>query len=111
MPVIKIDYDDKQWNKETILKLACELQHIMAEASKLELDRVSIFASANHITINAAPMEIYIQAGAPSIPRGDMQKMLNIIAERLKDYKKANDIKIPINLSLVRMDWKYKLCI
>ncbi|TSC77435.1 MAG: hypothetical protein G01um101429_1067 [Parcubacteria group bacterium Gr01-1014_29] len=109
MPVIKIDYDNKKFNEVTVAKLVKELQHVTAGASQLGIEDVSVYANANEIAVNAAPMEVYIQVGSASIPGGDMEKMLDTIAQRLRKFKDSNNISIPINISVVQMTWKFKL--
>ena len=70
-PVIKIDYDSKRFPDNFIRALAEELHQVVSRASNLPLTDVSVFANPNQITINAAPMEIYVNAGSGAIPDGD----------------------------------------
>lgn len=105
-PVVKIDYDSGKFSEDFIKALATELHTVVSEASGLPLDDVSVFASQNQITVNAAPMEIYVNAGSGAIPNHDKEKMLGIISEAVKAFKKAKDISIPVNISIVEMTWK-----
>ena len=109
MPIIKIDYDKKKIRSEDVHKLAVELQKIAGDAMGLPLSRFSVYATANDLAINAAPVEIYIQAGAQVVSKGSAGKYLKTIIKHVKDFKKANRITTPLNISLIRMDWKYEL--
>lgn len=105
-PVVKIDYDSAKFDKDFIRALADELHTVVAAASGLPLDDVSVFANENQITVNAAAMEIYINAGSGAIPNQDKEKMLKTISEAVKIFKKAKNITIPVNVSIVEMLWK-----
>ena len=82
------------------------MHQVVSRASNLPLTDVSVFANSNQITINAAPMEIYINAGLGAIPEGDKQKMLETIITEIKKFKAEKGIEIPINISIVEMAWK-----
>lgn len=106
MPVVKIDYSSEKFDTQVVQALASELCPVIAEASGLPLEDVSVFASANQITVNAAPMEIYVQVGSAFIPDGDKSKMLQTISDAVKKFKELKNINIPINISIVEMLWK-----
>ena len=105
-PVVKIDCDSKQFSDDFIRLLCDELHQVVSRASNLPLTDVSVFANSNQITTNAAPMEIYINAGSGAIPDGDKQKMLDTVTVAVKKFKNEKDIDIPINISIVEMTWK-----
>src|SRR3990167_7853867 len=105
-PVVKIDYDADKFSENFIRALANELHGVVSRASGLSLEDVSVFANVNQITVNAAPMEIYVNAGSGAIPNQDKEKMLGIISEAVKVFKKTKDISIPVNISIVEMTWK-----
>ena len=105
-PVVKIDYDSEKFSSEVIRALAEELHRVVSEASGLPLTDVSVFANTNQITINAAPMEIYINAGSGAIPGGDKQKMLDTITASVKKFKEEKGVEIPVNISVIEMSWK-----
>jgi len=109
MPVIKIDYDKSKVKETVVQKIAVELQKTAAEASKLPLARVSVFARANQLTVNAAPIEIYVQVGSTSIPGGDTKKYLGLMKKRMQAFKKAHNITTPINISIIPMNWKSEI--
>jgi len=105
-PVVKIDYDSQKFDEEFIRALSEELHKIVAQASGLPLEDVSVFANSNQITINAAPMEIYVNAGSGAIPNGDKQTMLDTITKEVKKFKQEKGMSIPVNISIVEMAWK-----
>ena len=105
-PVVKIDYDSKKFTDDTIRVLCEELHQAVSRASNLPLTDVSIFANPYQITVNAAPMEVYVNAGSGAIPNGDKQKMLDDITNQEKKFKTEKGIDIPINISIVEMAWK-----
>ena len=105
-PVVKIDYESTKFSEEFVRALGEELHTVVSKASNLPLSDVSVFANSNQITVNAAPMEIYINAGSGAIPDGDKQKMLDAITAAVKKFKSEKSIDIPINISIVEMTWK-----
>lgn len=105
-PVVKIDYDSGKFQLEFIKELACELHTIVSKASGLPLDDVSVFANENQITVNAAPVEIYINADSGAIPNQDKETMLKIISYAVKKFKESKNISVPVNISVVEMHWK-----
>ena len=105
-PVVKIDYDSDKFSEETIRALSKELHEAVSQASNLPPEDVSVFASKNEITVNAAPMEIYVNAGSSAIPNGDKQKMLDNITAAVKKCKEEKGVTVPINISVVEMSWK-----
>ena len=105
-PVVKIDYDSDKFSKDVIRALATDLHQVVSNASQLPLEDVSVFANENQITVNAAPMEIYINAGSSAIPGQDKEKMLSTISAAVQVFKRDKGIDIPINISVVEMIWK-----
>lgn len=105
-PVVKIDYDAEKFDTNTVRTLCEELHKVVASASGLPLEDVSVFANTNQITVNATPMEIYVNAGSAAIPKGDKQQMLDAITKEVKKFKEAHAIEHPISVSIVEMTWK-----
>ena len=105
-PVVKIDYDSTKFPDDIIRSLGEELHQVVSRASNLPLTDASVFANSNQITVNAAPMEIYINAGSGAIPNSDKQKMLDTITTEVKKFKAEKGIEIPVNISIVEMTWK-----
>lgn len=109
MPVVKVDYEKNQISESDIKKLVESLQEITEYVTGYEAKENSIFASANQISANATPVEIYIQATFADATSEDLQSMLDRAGERIAGFKKENNIKVPINVSVVKMNWKFKI--
>jgi hypothetical protein len=109
MPIVRIDYERNQFSEDEIQKIADAVQLFAAEATEYDPKEISVFASANQITINAAPIEIYIYATFPAASENDMETMLEKLAISILNFKKENNIETLINLSVVKMNWKFRL--
>lgn len=109
MPIIKIDYDKKAFSEEEIQTTASAIQRITADATGYGLDEVSVFARENNITINAAPIEIYIYATFENDDDDSLRAKLSKVAEKVKEYKAQNNMSQSFNLSIVKMHWKFEL--
>lgn len=109
MPIVRIDYDSTAFTPEAVTHLAEELQKAVGDASTREQKDVSVFASANQITINAAPMEIFVELSTAAIPDGDKENMLDDLTHQIREYKRTHGITASINLSVVEMDWKFAI--
>jgi phenylpyruvate tautomerase PptA (4-oxalocrotonate tautomerase family) len=109
MPIVRIDYEKEKLSKEQMRTIATKLQGLTAQAIGYELTDISVFASENQITINAAPIEIYIYADFPDVTEEKMESMLKEFADSVVLFKKEQGIEMPFNLSIVKMNWKFKL--
>lgn len=109
MPVVKVDYEKNKISDSAIRNLVDALQEITAYATGYEAKENSVFASANEITANAGPVEIYIQATFADATPEDLEAMLDRAAVKITAFKKENNISVPINVSVVKMNWKFKL--
>lgn len=108
MPVVRIDYE-KTVSEEEIKSLAEALRPIVADAGNLPVEDVCVFAQPNYLTIGAAPIEIYVQAGPGAIPDGDKEKMVKKIATEMRLVKEDKKLTTLLNISVVQMDWKFEL--
>ncbi len=109
MPIIKIEYDSTSFNEQSIRDLGVELQNTVGDASTRERKDVSVFAYANQITVNAAPMEIFVELSAAAIPDGDKRKMLDTVVKTVRRFKLSHKIDAAINVSVVQMDWEFRI--
>jgi phenylpyruvate tautomerase PptA (4-oxalocrotonate tautomerase family) len=82
MPIVRIDYEKEKLSKEQMRTIATKLQGLTAQAIGYELTDISVFASENQITI---------------------------FADSVVLFKKEQGIEMPFNLSIVKMNWKFKL--
>ncbi len=105
MPTIRIDYDDKKVTDEQILELSSALQKIVHEVTGIE--DVFVYANPPRITVKNAPIEIYIQISAQKI--ADIDVLFDDIKKPLSDWKKSNAFPIPLNMTLMPMQWKFEI--
>ena len=109
MPIVRIDYEKDRLSQEDAQKTAEAIQGFAAEVTGYEPKDISVFASANQITVNAAPVEIYIYATFPTTSELDMEQMLEKLSVLVMKFKRENSIVVPFNLSVAKMHWKFKL--
>ncbi len=109
MPIVRIDYEKNKISQEEIRKVAEAIQGFAAEATGYDLPEISVFASENQITVNAAPVEIYVYATFPGVSEQDMEAMLAKLKDLVVPFKEQNGITVPFNLSVAKMDWKFQL--
>ena len=109
MPIIRIDYEKEKLSQEQIRTIVAKLQELAAQVTGYSLSEISVFASENQITLNAAPIEIYIYANFPGVTQEKMELMLKELADLVVPFKKEQGIELPFNLSVVQMNWKFKL--
>ena len=85
------------------------IQEFTAEVTGYTLADISVFASANQITINAAPIEVYVYATFPNKTEESMGEMLEKLKALVQKFKEEKGITIPFNLSVVKMNWQFQL--
>ncbi|MEQ1500327.1 MAG: hypothetical protein ABL917_03085 [Parcubacteria group bacterium] len=103
MPTIRIDYDDNKLKDEDVLFLSNTVQKIVSDITGIE--DTFVYANSPKIKVKVAPIEIYIQISSSKVP--DREVLFDNIKNQLSDWKKTNEFKYPINLTLMPMDWKF----
>lgn len=109
MPVIHIEYDKAQFDDALVRELMNHFAFSASEAIKRPLDEVSIFASPYHMTLNAMPMEVYLQIGTSSLPPEGKEQLLAALTSSYASFKKSRGLQTPINISVVEMNWRFSL--
>ncbi len=109
MPIVRIDYEKSIISQDEIKKVAVATQEFTAKVTKYELKDISVFASENQVTINAAPVEIYVYATFSDSSEEDLELMLRDLKDLIIPFKLENNIITPFNLSIVKMNWKFQL--
>ena len=109
MPIVRIDYEKEKLSQEQMRVIANKIQGLVAQVTGYEPKDISVFASENQITVNAAPIEIYIYATFPDASEEKMESMLRELADLVVPFKKEQGIEVPFNLSIVKMNWKFRL--
>jgi hypothetical protein len=109
MPIVRIDYEKEKLSSDQMRIVASKLQELAAQVTGYKPADISVFASENQITVNAAPIEIYIYADFPDESEEKMEAMLKEFADLVVPFKKEQGIDVPFNLSIAKMNWKFKL--
>ncbi len=109
MPIVRIDYEKNKISKEEMQKVIIAIQEFAAKATGYNIPDISVFASENQITLNAAPVEIYVYATFSDKSESEMEFMLQKLKDLVIPFKEQNSINIPFNLSIVKMNWKFRL--
>ncbi len=109
MPIVRIDYEKEKLSPEHIRTVASKLQEFVAQVTGYMPAEISVFASENQVTVNAAPVEIYVYATFSDSTEEKMEQILKELADLITPFKKEQGIEVPFNLSVVKMNWKFKL--
>lgn len=104
MPMIKIKYDDAKIDDEQIIALSKAIQKIVIEAT--DIPEVFVYADSPKIKIDIAAIEIFVEMSANKITNKD--ELFNKIKEGLVVWKKENNFKHLITLTLTPVDWKFE---
>lgn len=106
---MRIDYEKEKVSEEDARVIAQAIHGYAATVTGYDPKDISVFASANQITVNAAPIEVYIYATFPTVSEEDMEAMLKRLAEMVRTFKQEQNITTPFNLSVVKMNWRFEL--
>ncbi len=109
MPIVRIDFEKNIISQDEIKMVAVAIQEYTAKVTKYDLKDISVFASENQVTINAAPVEIYVYATFERASDEDLELMLKELRDLIVPFKLKNNIKTLFNLSIVKMNWKFEL--
>jgi predicted nucleotide-binding protein (sugar kinase/HSP70/actin superfamily) len=105
MPIIRIDYDNEQIRNEEVIRLSHAVREIVSEVTNIE--DVFVYANSSEIKIKVAPVEIFIEMSSHKIK--DLDELMENIKRPVQEWKKVNDFKIPVNLSIIPMPWKIEI--
>ena len=105
LPVINIEFDDAKVGKADVLALSKAIQKIVSEATKIE--DVFVYANSSQIKVEVAPIEIFVEMSASKVP--DKEALFQVIKEPLVKWKKENNFKHPITITLTPVDWKFEV--
>lgn len=109
MPIVKIEYEKTRVSEEEMQTVATALHGFVAEVTGYEPKDISVFASPNHFSVNAAPLEVYIYGNFPDATESSMEATLEKLAALIAPFKIERGITTPLNLSIAKMNWKFKL--
>jgi hypothetical protein len=105
MPIIRVQYDNNKFQKEFLNELVVELQKIVSEATKIK--EVFVYVNSAEITYLADPIEIFIEMSASKID--NLDELFKTISNKVKNWKQESGFSIPINLTLIPMNWKLEI--
>lgn len=105
MPIIRIDWDDEKLTQDELAPLAKAIREIVSETTGIS--DVFIYANSSQLKINIAPIEVFIEMSKQKI--ADQDKLVSEITSKITEWKKENNFTIPINLTLIPMDWKIEI--
>lgn len=105
MPVIRIDFDATQNQKDHVIALSKAVQAIVSEVTGIE--DVFVYANDSEIKVKVAPIEIFVQMSRQKIK--DIDALVQEIKTRLSAWKKDQAFPHPINLSFIPMEWKIEI--
>lgn len=77
----------------------------MHEVTKIE--DVMVYGRTSEIKIKVHPIEIWVSMSAHKIP--DVGVLLELLKNRLSEWKKESDFTHPINLTLIPEPWKFEI--
>lgn len=101
MPLIRIEYDSAELNKEAVKQLSEAVRNIVSEVTGIK--DVFVYANVSQITVQIAPVEIFVEMTASKIE--DKSILAEAIKTKLTKWKEVNGFAVPINLTLIPMDW------
>lgn len=101
MPIIRIDYDSEQIQKNEVLLVSNAVREIVSKVTGI--DDVFVYMNSSEITLKAAPVEIFIEMSAHKIK--DANALLQEIKAHISTWKASNKFDTPLNLTLIPMPW------
>jgi len=86
MPLINLEYDDKNVSEMDAEAVSSAVREIVSEATGIA--DVFVYANTAKIKVQVAPIEIFVQMSANKIT--DADKLITEIKSRLSDWKKSS---------------------
>ena len=103
MPMINIKFDDQKVNDQEVVALSNAIIKIVQDATKIP--EVFVYADSPRIKIGVAPIEIFVEMSASKVP--DKETLFQAIKEPLSRWKRENNFKHSITITLTPVDWKF----
>lgn len=105
MPIIRIDWDNEKLTQEELAPLASAVRDIVSKVTGIE--DVFVYANSAQLKINVAPIEVFVEMSKQKITNQD--ELISKIKNMISQWKQENNFTIPINLTLIPMDWKIEI--
>ena len=103
--MINIKFDDREVKDDKITELSNSIIKIVQDATGIP--EVFVYADSPRIKIGVAPIEVFIEMSANKVP--DKDKLFEEIRSKLVEWKKTNNFKYPITITLTPMEWKFEV--
>jgi len=105
MPIVRIDYDDKQVTDEQIKELCAALKKIVADTTKIK--EVYVYANSPQIKLGIDPVEVFVQITKEKV--GDKGKLFEELKNQISNWRKISNFDPSINFTLMPMDWQFEV--
>ncbi|MEM6811575.1 MAG: hypothetical protein AAF549_03815 [Pseudomonadota bacterium] len=105
MPIIRIDFDEKQVNRDQIETLSKAIQSIVSD--KTEIKEVFVYVDEHVFVIDADPIEVFVEMSAHIMEKND--QLMAQIKTDIQKWKSETNFDIPINLTLTPMNWQLEI--
>lgn len=105
MPVIHLEFDDAVVSKEQATAVGGAIRTIVSEVTKIE--DVMVYGRTSEIKIKVHPIEIWVSMSAHKIE--DVGVLLELLKNRLVEWKKETGFTHPVNLTLIPEPWKFEI--
>ena len=105
MPMINIEYDNEKITSKEIIIISEGIQKIVSKITNIE--DVFVYANSSQVKIKIAPIEIFIRMSENKIK--DSKKLIGKFKAQLSKWKKENQFKHLINLTLIPMKWDIEI--
>ena len=106
MPMIHIEYDPAKVTKEQAKQLAEDMVKFTQKATGLP--DVYGWANASQIRTAVDPVEILVELSAHLVPEGP-KALSQPLAANLKQWKVDHNFELPLNLTVVPMNWALEI--
>lgn len=105
MPIINIKYDESVVKDAEIITLSNALRDIVIKATSIK--EVFVYADSPKIKIDVAPIEVFVEMSASKVE--NKEKLFEEIKNQLSDWKKTNNFKYPITITLIPVNWIFEV--
>lgn len=104
MPIINIIFDDQKVSNKEIVNLSKSIQKIVQDETLIK--EVFVYADSPKIKVDVAPIEIFIEMSVRKIK--NKEELIQNIKNKLSEWKKSNNFKTSISITLMPMNWIFE---
>lgn len=103
--MITVKFDSKKVDDLKIIELSNALKNIVSEVT--EIKDVFVYADSPRIAVAIAPIEVFIEMSASKIE--NLELLFEDIKTKISIWRKESGFEIPINLTIMPMNWKFEV--